>query len=202
MELLSKLRWVIVVLIAFSVMLLFGWGISVLISSFFNDSSTPTASQTSQINESQSLEVTAARYIVEGPVVASTEHRRVEVEVTPDTVSMTIYSNYGQDKLIQKTYSNNPVSYQNFIKSLEYSNASVRFEGTDEEDDNNDIGICSLGLRYILELGDYIRRWTTSCNRNEGTSAGRMATMRGLFKNQVPDFNEVMKSVPNPRPQW
>jgi hypothetical protein len=200
MELVSKLRWVLVVVVAFVLMVLLGWGLATIARNIFG-SSTGTTTTTETVR-TEPIDAMSVRYIVEGPVVSNPDHRRTTVEVTPTVVMMTVHSNYGQTVLVQKSYTNNSVAYENFIKSLDQSNATARIAGTTEEDDNSDVGICATGLRYIIEIGDFARRWTTSCDRDQGTAAGKMTTMRGLFKAQVPDFDDVLASVPLPAPRW
>jgi hypothetical protein len=201
MELASKLRWIIVVVIAFVLMVLLGWGLASIARSVFRGNSS-TASTVVAPEATESINAGSVRYIVDGPVVAKSEHKKTVIEVTPTVAMITVYSEYGQSILTQKSYANSTTAYDSFLRSLEQANATARFAGTTEQDDEAEVGVCSTGLRYILELGDSIRRWTTSCNRNEGTAAGRMTTIRGLFRSQIPDFNEIMNSLPPPAVRW
>jgi hypothetical protein len=97
--------------------------------------------------------------------------------------------------IAEKSYTNNSEAYDTFIQSLEKASATARYAGTTSEDDYKDQGVCPSGRRYIIEIGEDIRRWTTSCDRKEGTAAGKMTTMRDLFIKQIPDFEALVKGT-------
>ncbi len=194
MELASKFRWLIVVFVLLFVLIFLGWGISSIARSVFNRSSTNDTAV--DVTSNQKLDdVRVARYIVDGPVVASELHRSYSIEITSNVAIMKVYSDYGQKIVAEKSYKNNTEAFNTFIKSLEEANAATRYVGTDEDDDSAEQGVCPEGRRYILELGNDIRRWTTSCDRKEGTAAGKMTTMRKLFAKQIPDFDELVKDT-------
>lgn len=195
MEFASKLRWVLVIFILLFVLIFVGWGLSAVARSVFNRSSNDAAVVVDEFESSTLEGVSAVRYIVDGPVVASAEHRSYQIEISRNVVSMKLLSDYGQTVLAEKTYKNNSEAFDTFIFSLENANATARYESTDVEDDFADQGVCPDGRRYIIELGEDIRRWTTSCDRTQGTAAGKMTTMRGLFQKQIPDFKEMIKDT-------
>jgi Na+-transporting methylmalonyl-CoA/oxaloacetate decarboxylase gamma subunit len=195
MEFASKLRWILVIFILLFVLIFVGWGLSAVARNVFNRSDTATTETVEDTNVSQQEGVSVARYKVDGPVVASADHRSYSIEVTQNVVTMRVYSDYGQKILNEKSYLNNSDSYDAFIQSLEKADAAARYAGTDEDDDNADQGVCPEGRRYILEIGDDIRRWTTSCDRKQGTAAGKMTTLRTLFAKQIPDFEEMVKGT-------
>ncbi len=194
MEFASKLRWILVIFILLFVLIFVGWGLSAVARNVFNRSNSDTAI-TDEVVEPKLEGVNVVRYIVDGPVVASSDHRRYMIEVSRNVVLMRVYSDYGQTIINEKSYANNFEAFEAFIQSLEEANATARYDGTDDDDDLSDQGICPEGRRYILEIGDDIRRWTTSCNRKDGTAAGKMTTMRNLFSKQVPDFEEMIKGT-------
>ncbi len=196
MEFASKLRWILVVFILLFVLIFVGWGLSAVARNVFNRSSGPDAVSISEETADNSLEGTSsAKYIVDGPVVASSEHRSYKIEISRNVVMMNVYSDYGQNVVRTKSYTNNSEAFDTFIKSLEEANATARYEGTNDEDDYADQGVCPDGRRYILELDSDIRRWTTSCDRLQGTAAGKMTTMRSLFAKQIPDFEDMVKDT-------
>ncbi len=194
MEFASKLRWILVIFILLFVLVFVGWGLSAVARNVFNRSGNDTSS-TEEVVEPQLEGINVVRYIVDGPVVASSEHRSYSIEVTRSTVMMRVYSDYGQKVISEKTYTNNFESFDTFTKSLEAANATARYAGTDVEDDMADQGVCPDGRRFIIEVDDIIRRWTTSCDRKQGTAAGKMTTMRTLFSKQVPDFDDMLKGT-------
>lgn len=197
MEITSKLKWVLVVFALLFVLIFIGWGLSSIAKSVFNnkDSSSSTVVEEEQAAGSSLEGVSVVRYIVDGPIVASAEQRSYVIEITAASANMKVYSDYGQKVVSEKSYPNNAEAYSNFIQSLEKANALARFEKTDTDDDYADKGACPKGKRYILEIGDEERRWTTSCDRTEGTAAGRMTTMRELFVKQIPDFDVLVKGT-------
>lgn len=197
MEFASKLRWVLVVFILLFVLILVGWGLSAIARSVFGG-----GSSTAQLPDEDSIalasvldDVDVVRYTVDGPVVASSEHRSYSIEISRNVAMMRVYSDYGQKVIAERSYVNNTAAYETFVQSLEAANATARYEGTDVEDDFEEEGVCPTGRRYILELGEDIRRWTTSCDRTDGTAAGKMTTMRGLFAKQIPEFDELVKDT-------
>lgn len=195
MEFASKLRWILVVFVLLFLLVFVGWGLSAVARNVFGSSDTSKVDPeltavTVDLGESQ-----VVRYIVDGPIVASAVHRSYSIEITRNVASMKVYSDYGQKIVAEKSYVNNTEAFEAFIKSLEASNATARYEGTDSDDDNADGGACATGRRYIIEIDDDIRRWTTSCDRKEGTAAGKMTTMRELFSKQIPDFSELLKGT-------
>ncbi len=194
MELGSKLRWILVIFILLFTLIFVGWGLSAIARNIFNRPDTQVEDAESTARPSLDG-ITSVRYIVDGPVVATTDQRRYIIEVTPNAVTMRLYSDYGQKVIKEKTYSNNFAAYDAFLESLEEANAAARYSGTTEEDDSADQGVCPDGRRYIIEIGDDTRRWTTSCNRKDGTAAGKMTTMRTLFSKQVPDFKDMISGT-------
>lgn len=194
MEFASKLRWLIVVFVLLFVLIFLGWGISSVARNVFKRNNQTDVAVDASSNRALD-DIRVARYIVDGPVVASSEHRSYSIEVTSNVAIMKVYSDYGQKIIAEKSYKNNTEAYNAFIKSLEEANATARYVGTDEDDDISEAGVCPEGRRYILELGDSVRRWTTSCDRKSGTAAGKMTTMRKLFAKQIPDFDTLVKDT-------
>ena len=195
MEFASKLKWILIVFILLFVLILVGWGLSAVARSVFSGSSDKNTTVIEETVDNSIQGVDSVRYTVDGPVVASAQHRSHTIEVTSSVVMMRVFSDYGQKVVAEKSYANNQASFSNFVFSLERANATSRFEGTDEDDDLSDQGVCPKGKRYILEIGDDIRRWTTSCDRTQGTASGQMTTMRRLFNKQIPDFEALVKDT-------
>ena len=195
MEFASKLKWILIIFILLFVLILVGWGLSAVARSVFNNSSDKDTSIVEEPAETSINGVSTVSYIVDGPVVASSLHRSYKIDVSSSVVRMRVFSDFGQKVISEKSYTNNETAYSNFVFSLERANATARFEGTDEEDDLAEQGVCPKGHRYILEIGDDIRRWTTSCDRTQGTAAGQMTTIRSLFIKQIPDFSTLIKDT-------
>lgn len=195
MEFASKLKWILIVFILLFVLILVGWGLSAVARSVFNNSSDKDTSVVVEPVDTSIAGVSTVSYTVDGPVVASSLHRSYKIDVSSNVVTMRVFSDFGQKVISEKSYTNNETAFSNFVFSLERANATARFEGTDEEDDKADQGVCPKGYRYILEIGDDVRRWTTSCDRTQGTAAGQMTTIRSLFTKQIPDFKDLIKDT-------
>ncbi len=195
MEFASKLKWILIIFILLFVLILVGWGLSAVARSVFSGSNDKDTSVVVEPVETSINGVSTVSYTVDGPVVASSLHRSYKIDVSSSVVRMRVFSDFGQKVISEKSYTNNETAYSNFVFSLERANATARFEGTDEEDDVADQGVCPKGYRYILAIGDDIRRWTTSCDRTQGTAAGQMTTIRSLFIKQIPDFSALIKDT-------
>lgn len=188
MEFISRLRWVIITLVLLFVLVFVGWGLSSIARSIFKGPSSSTSTTPDDISIE---DIETVKFTTDGPVVAGENHRSYTIQVSKAEVTMKVYANYGQKVLSMKSYPNTSLAYENFIASLRRNNALARASGTDTDDDYNEKGACSSGRRYILELGDSVRRWSTSCQAKQGTAAGSMSAIRTLFSKQVPDFREL-----------
>ncbi len=201
-DVVSKIRWVVLIIGGILLFILITWGIASLARTVFGSDNTgddTTTSENRGVADSDSeeglLNVRTVRYTVEGPIVATQDHRSYTIEVSSGTVLMRVYSNYGQIVIDEKTYSNNDEAYTNFIESLEALNVTSRLLGTSVDDDFAEKGVCPDGRRHVLELGDDVRRWFTSCYEFPGTAGTNMNAVRRLFIRQVPEFNELISDT-------
>lgn len=192
MELLSKLRWVIVVIALLLLLVLAGWGLSTIARNLFRGN---TSQDTSQINSIDVLSPDTLRYTQEGPIVANSDHRSYTIEVSRSVVIMRVYSDYGRKVIAEKSYQNSEVAYNNLLEALQSENVTARVSGTTEEDDTQEVGVCPEGRRYIVEVGDELRRWITDCEKAKKTAAGNMPAIRRLFSKQIPDFQQLIKGT-------
>jgi len=192
MEILSKLRWFIGGFILLIVVILLIWGLISIANNIFTSSDDASIED---IANRELLDVDVAQFTVGGPIVATKEHRSYVVEVNPSVVTMTLYSDYGQKELEQKSYKNNQDAFDSFVEALDNANVLARESGTDEEDDLQYEGACSLGRRYIVTLDDIDTRWTTSCRLEDGTMGGDASVIRRLFDNQVPDARDILQGT-------
>lgn len=193
MELISKLRWVIVVVALLLLLVLTGWGLAAIARSLFADkSATGTSSEISSL-ELQNADV--IRYTQEGPIVASSEHRSYTIEVTRNVVVMRLYSDYGKKIINEKSYLNSETAFENLLKGLESENVLARVPRTTEDDDNAEVGVCPEGRRYVVEVGNEVRRWITDCPEAKKTAGGNMPAIRRLFSKQIPEFRDIIKGT-------
>lgn len=194
MELLSRLRWLIIIFFVVLFLIIIGWGLSTIARNIFSQGNTSEQRNEETVAVLQDTDV--AKFQVSGPVVASSEHRSYTIEVNSNVVVLTLYSDYGQKELDQKSYRNNQQSFDVFIKALESANIASRIRGTNVEDDFLYEGKCPTSRRYIVSLDTDFRRWSTACTRVTGTiDPVRMSEIRRLFNAQAPDAREVLKGT-------
>ena len=191
MEFASKLRWVIVGLVAILVLILIGWGLFTIAQNVFNPSRGEDLNANAAFTETDVKSTGSARFIVDGPVVANEEHRSYEIAVSQNVVSMKVYKNYGGVLIAQKSYPNTSDSFDAFLSALDNYNITARTKKTTVDNDFEELGVCPSGKRYIVELDESIRRWSTSCSNKQGTAGFSMSRVRSLFQKQVPDYREL-----------
>lgn len=193
MEFASKLRWFLVVITMVIFLILVGWGLYSIARNLFNSNATNT---TDTVIVDESLDyIGTARIYVDGRVVANSDHRSYSIDVSSGVVTMKVYSSYGQNVIKEQSYKNTSEAYTTFMNALASYNVPDRINGTTEEDDYQESGVCPTGQRYILELDNSIRRWSTSCSANQGTAGFSMSRVLTLFQRQVPDFNDLISGV-------
>lgn len=189
MELASRIRWILVLVVGILFLFLIGWGLYSIASNMFNGDSSETSTTEPTYNVTTAA---TAKFTNDGPVVASDLHRSYTIEVSQNVVMMKVYKNYGQTVITEKSYSNNPESFITFLNSLENLDVTSRLRGTTAEDDNADKGVCPQGQRFILEIDSNLRRWATTCSTREGNAGFDMLAVKNLFDRQVPDFDELI----------
>lgn len=190
MEFASRLRWIIVIALAITFLALIGWGLFSIANNIFRGAGTGT---TEEISTYDVTSAATARFTVDGPVVANEEHRSYTIEVSQNVVSMKLFGAYGRETIEERSYRNTQEAFDTFLSALENERVTDRARGTVAEDDDAEVGVCSNGRRFIVELDNEIRRWSTSCRDNEGTAGFTMSRIRTLFQKQVPDFREITR---------
>src|SRR6056297_711435 len=118
MEMIARLRWIIIAFFVLIFLILVGWGLSSIARSIFS-SDAPRNIQAAEEISASVRQSSVARFTTSGPVVASSEHRSYTIEVNPNVVTITLYSDYGQEELDQKSYRNNQEAFDVFLKSLD-----------------------------------------------------------------------------------
>lgn len=193
MEFASRLRWILVVTIFIIIVALLGWGLWSIASSIFRPETTSVADngESSHVITSTS----EAKFITDGRVVAREDHRYYEITVSSSTVTMKVFKGYGGETIAVKSYLNSAEAYNVFLSALDQMNVDARRTGTTSEDDYADQGVCPNGKRYIVELDNDVRRWATTCSRNDGTAGFSISPVRQLFQNQVPDYRELVRGT-------
>jgi hypothetical protein len=195
MEIASKLRWVVIVAVTILITILIGWGLFSLVKNLFEGVADRREESAEIDSDAVVTNASTARFIVNGPVVAPEEQRSYTIEVSQGVVSMTVYKNFGQQVIDKKTYANNAASYNAFLNALSQEGVTERKDGTDEQDDYAELGVCANGRQYIVEIDTAVRRWSTSCSSSQGTAGFNMSRVQTLYRNQVPDYSELVSGT-------
>jgi hypothetical protein len=196
MEFASRLRWALVIITVVIALILVSWGLFSIANSIFRSGS--SSNSATLIDEAFAYDVNSAataKLIVDGPVVANQEHKSYVIEVSQNVVSMKVYSNYGQKLVSEKSYQNSEEAYETFLSALDQLDVTARLKNTNNDTDYEEQGVCATGKRYILELDNDVRRWSTSCSVKQGTAAASMRSVRLLFQKQVVDYRELVRGT-------
>jgi hypothetical protein len=134
-------------------------------------------------------------YTVAGKVVGDEERRAVRITVSDESRTVEVLRGYNETVEKSQSFSNTSAGFEEFLKALENAGFS-RKRTYDPEDER---GICPLGRRFIYEFEksgeDSLKTWSTSCSAKQGTFGGVATTVRRLFQNQIPEYNEFVSGV-------
>lgn len=131
---------------------------------------------------------TTLRLYVDGPVIADEKHQSMQIDITPNSRTVTLFKTY-QNVVFKKTaHTNNQKAFDAFAQALDRAGYTVSLSA----DDIKYAGQCALGRVYHLEVlkGEEITQdlWTTSCSTTR-IFGGNMSSVLTLFKNQIPDYS-------------
>lgn len=192
MEFASKLRWILILFLTLVIIIITGWGLYTIAKRIFTSGSDLPA-QISNVYEVSNADSTT--FHVDGPVVASEDHRSYDITVSQNVASIKVYKAYGATVISEKSYLNTQESYSTFLSALENLDVANRVKNTTETDDLNYAGICAIGKTYILSFDNDLTRWSTTCSRKQGTANFAMVTVKDLFEKQIPDFREIIRGI-------
>jgi hypothetical protein len=137
---------------------------------------------------------TVMRMIIDGPVVADENHRSITVTIGRDTNTATLMKGYQGQVIDSKSYGNNENAYTTFLRALELQGYS---KGDADPKLSNSSGFCPNGQVYTFEIvtgSDVVQQfWTSSCGG--GTFKGKASTIRGLFRDQIPDYSTLTRGT-------
>lgn len=136
---------------------------------------------------------TTVRLTIDGPLTANEKHYAVRVTVGRDGNELEVIQGYEGDVVLSQNYENNEAAYTNFLKALQLQGFT---KGAAESPIADERGRCPMNKRYIYEIvspgGATTQRfWSSDCKI--GTFAGNGATIRSLFKKQIPDYNKAIR---------
>lgn len=134
---------------------------------------------------------TVMRMTVEGEVNADQEHRSAIVTVGRSNNTIELVQGYEGRVMQTRTYASNEEAYATFLRALQLQGYTRGDDNPDREDSR---GVCPTGKVYTFEIvtGSAVvqRFWTTSCK--EGTFRGNTNLIRTLFREQIPDYSEII----------
>lgn len=136
------------------------------------------------------------RLTIDGSINAEENHRSIQISITPNSRTLTVFQGYDQTVLRQQAYPNASSAYDNFLRALANLSFIKERTGIKQTDER---GVCPTGNRYIYQLReddkDVTRLWSTSCSGGQGTFAGNGPTVRDLFQRQIPDYAKLTADV-------
>lgn len=193
MEYGSRLRFVIITLVAIVLLALSAWGIASVSKRIFGGSKTATTQEQKIELLDYDRPSTSVKLVVQGPIVADEQFVSYVIEVGQDFRQITLYKGYGNTIVQQKRYDNNPQAYRAFLEALRRAGYTSKVKGASD----NEQGACATGKRYVYELNDLdeqvMRTWGVSCTSSQGSFGGTGSAVRSLFKSQVPDYTTLLK---------
>lgn len=133
------------------------------------------------------------RVTVQGPIVATENHKSYQIDVGQNFRDLKIFSGYNKTVVSEKQFSNDSAAYQSFLKGLK----QVNFTAKNNSYGPDETGYCPSGQRFVYELFDkgetVSHAWYTTCGF--GTYLGFGQSTRSLFRAQIPDFDALTSSL-------
>lgn len=128
--------------------------------------------------------------IVRGPIVASENARTYEIDVTPTSRAVTLFSGYDGTVMSKQVYDNSTSAYEQFVYALDKANMNQSRKITDTDTR----GVCATGRLYTFAiLRDTTvdsSLWTSSCRDDKGTLSAPALPLKSLFDAQIPDISK------------
>lgn len=142
----------------------------------------------------------SVKMTIRGPLVADENFRSYNIEISPNSRTLTTYSGYLEAVIDQERLGNNTRAYEEFVYALDRVNMTA---GTPLTDDANDIrGICAAGRVYEFEVlrgGESVERfWTSTCRGSVGSLEADRGQLSGLFRQQIPDSRDYLREINMP----
>lgn len=136
------------------------------------------------------------RFTHEGRVNARENRRTLQITVSKAQRRAVLYEGYQGKVIRSETYPNDADSYRAFLSALHNSGYTKTRQPTR---DIEPIGACPMGARYHYDvIGDEDSQqslWSSSCESARGTFGGSASSVRGLFRAQLPNYNEFIRGV-------
>lgn len=181
------------ILISLGVVLLIIFGI-VIFSNSGTKTVTAPGNKTVKLLDYTNNTNASVQYIVEGPINALENHRTIQINIGPNSRSVTVFTGYQGQALGGQTYPNDINAYQTFLTALNRANFTRErklAKGLSAD------AVCPNGSRshYVVAENskDLMNLWSASCTR--GTFDGNQPLTVGLFQAQIPNYNSVVSQA-------
>lgn len=134
---------------------------------------------------------------IDGPINADQLHYELQMTVGANLSQIELEQGYQGTVIKSQSYANNPSSYAEFLRALDFSGFTKG--NTSSKADNDPTGYCAGGDRYTYEIisptGSNIEHfWSTSCG-GQGTFEGNAPAILDLFSSQMPDYENLVNST-------
>ncbi len=195
MEYGSRIRFVIITIVAVVLLVLSTWGVIALARNIFggsNKAKTATSSQKIELSDYDRAG-TVVKLNVDGPIVGDGQYVSYQIEVSQNYRKITTYKGYEKTVVSEKLYDNNVEAYRTFLRALERQNYTTKVSGSSDDE----VAACATGRRFVYSLTDQeetvSRLWNTSCTSKVGSMVSSTGTsVRSLYKSQIPDYNTIL----------
>jgi hypothetical protein len=135
--------------------------------------------------------------VVRGPIVADENFESYEIDITPDSRSLTTYNGYNKNVTGSIALGNSIPAYTQFVYAL---NRADFVKGTPLTGDANDVrGICATGDLYtfdVLQGSQVIKElWTSTCSGSAGSLSADLDQIMALFTTQIPNAQATIDTT-------
>jgi hypothetical protein len=149
---------------------------------------------TTTVSLADHVETAKVVYTIDGGIVGDDMHRAVRITVDKNNRTFEIIKGYEGTVEKRQVFPNNAAAFDVFMRSIDRAGFATKRASklTDER------GVCQDGLRYVYEVSDSSypsRLWSTSCTSLPGTLGGSATSLEKLFKNQIPEYSQLVEGL-------
>lgn len=135
------------------------------------------------------------KFVTQGRIVGNETYREIRITVTRSSRVLEIVEGYENTITSRSIFPNNEDAFKTFLSAL----ADAGFTSSKSYRSNQaPQGTCPTGQRYWYQIIDGVTfeqsLWSNSCN-SSGTFSGKKSTILWLFQNQIPGYDNLIKSV-------
>jgi len=131
---------------------------------------------------------------IDGPVVANSLHRQIQIRVDRDNATYEQFTGYDGQSVNQQQFSNTENAYEAFLLALQQAG----FTNGDKTVTQEERGFCPQGQRfiYVLKQDDKVisRYWAATCGTTR-SYLGNVSLTNNLFQAQIPGYNKLIQGV-------